>query len=183
MKLCRFHSSFWEIKLRAALILICLAAPSLPAFADVGTLSAAACLPPISGNAHDPDTCILTYHPPPALRQDVEITDCSFLAGELGEGELKLLYCSVSNNSPEAIESIRYGVRYLEDGRETPLVEAGFQGPSLFRTSNIPGNLQPGETRILGFAGPGLPESEKEALIVPMLEVLGVRVPGSAAFR
>ena len=160
-----------------------MAAPSLPAFADVGPLSADACLPPISGNPDDPDKCILTYHSPPPLRQDVEITDCSFLAGEVGEGEFKLLYCSVSNKSPEAIESIRYGVRYLEKGRETPLVEAGFQGPNLFKTSNIPGNLQPGEIRILGFAGPGLPENGKEALIVPMLEVLGVRVPGSAAER
>lgn len=139
--------------------------------------------PPIPGNSYDPDACVLTYHPPPSLRQDVEITDCSFLAGEVGEGELKLLYCSVSNKSPEAIESIRYGVRYLEKGRETPLVEAGFQGQSLFGTPNIPGNLQPGETRILGFAGPKLPESGKEALIVPMIEVLGVSVPGSAGFR
>jgi hypothetical protein len=165
------------------LIFICLAALSQPAFADVGPLSVDACLPPISGNAHDPDECILTYHPLPPLRQDVEITDCSFLAGEVGEGEFKLLYCYVSNKSPEAIESINYGVRYLENGRETPLVEAGFQGPSRFGTPNIPGNLQPGETRILGFVGPRLPESGKEALIVPMLEVLGVRVPGSAAFR
>lgn len=169
--------------MRAALIFLCLAAHSLPSFADVAPLSADACLPPIAGNTYDTDKCSLTYHPPPSLRQDVEITDCSFLASELGEGGLKLLHCSVSNKSPEAIESIRYGVRYLENGRETPLLEAGFQGPNLFGTSNIPGNLQPDETRILVFAGPGLPESGKGSLIVPMLEVLGVRVPGSAVFR
>ncbi|NHF72445.1 hypothetical protein [Paracoccus xiamenensis] len=169
--------------MRAALIFICLAAPSLPAFADVAPLSAAACLPPIPGNAYDPDKCVLAYHPPPSLKQDVEITDCSFLAGEMGDGRFKLLYCSIFNKSSEAIESIRYGVRYLEKGRETPLVQAGFQGPNLFKTANIPGDLQPGEARVLLFAGPGLPESGEEALIVPMIEVLGVRVPGSFALR
>ena len=85
--------------------------------------------------------------------------------------------------SPEAIESIKYGVRYIEKGGEVPVAEAGFQGTNRFSTANIPGNLQPGEMRVLGFVGPALPESGNATLVVPMIDVLGVRAPGGFALR
>lgn len=150
-------------------------------------MSLAACLPPIAGNTYDPDKCSLTYRPPPPLAQDVKITDCSFvsrnfLPGALREGAT-LIQCSVFNGSHEAIESIRYGVRYMEDGRKTPLLEAGFQGPARFSTRNISGGLQPGEKSRFPFAAPGLPKGVDAAHVVPVIEVLGVHVPGSLGLR
>lgn len=152
--------------------------------ADEVPLSLSSCLPTTSEHKFDPDTCSLVHRLPPPLKQDIKVTDCYFLPGYIHTGAFALMKCSVSNNSSEAVESIKYAICYMVDGEEKPLLEAGsLHGPIGFSTANILGNLQPGETRILGFAGEGLPEGTDARSITSMIEVLGVRVPDSFALR
>lgn len=169
--------------MRTALVIAALLAIPLPALADEVATSLAGCLPTTSRTTYDPDRCSLTYRPPPPLKQDVEIGDCSFLPGWVRGGEATLMACDVFNGSREAIESMNYGVRYMENGRKTPLLEAGFQGPIIFGTASIPGDLQPGESRVLMLAGPGLPTGSDPARVIPVIEILDVRVQGSLAPR
>lgn len=158
---------------------------SLPAFADEGTRSLSGCLPSIADKKYEPAKCILGYQQPPPLKQDIKVTACAFLGGEESarDNAFRLMNCSVTNGSKEPIEMIRYGIRYVEEGAAAPLLEGGFDGPISFSTANINGTLQPGETRIIGFAGPGLPQSTANTPIIPTIEVLGARTPGSYALR
>lgn len=146
-------------------------------FAQVHPDSIMHCLPPSSGTDDKPERCNLHYLPPPLLRQNVEVHDCSILPYDTGIGTV--MDCLVYNGSDEAVESINYGVRYLEPRRKEPWVEAGFEGPLRYTTANIPDDIQPGETLALLLAGPAIPQRADPIRIVPSVSVLSVRIPGS----
>ncbi len=168
----------------AMLLISTLAAPS-HTFAQNSSLDFSECLPPVAGSQYDESECGLTYSPPPLLRQDIVLTNCSFLPGRFRTKEqtYKRFQCSITNGTEEAVKSVRYGVRYFDSNRDSLLAEGEFEERPIFSTAYIDGNLQPGEERSIKLVGPGVPpqiDSHKTKIVV---EVLGVFVPGSGRHR
>ena len=163
--------------MRRTILVAVLTVLPLVSFAQVHPDSITHCLPPSSGTDDKPEKCSLHYSPPPLLRQNVEVYDCSILSYDTGIGTF--LDCLVYNGSDEAVESINYGVRFLELRRKEPWVEAGFEGPLRYTTGNIQGDIQPGETLALLLVGPAIPQRADPIRIVPSVTVLSVRIPGS----
>lgn len=168
-----------------AVLLMLFASAALPTFANYQAPSLMGCLPSDGGASYRSSNCSLDYQPPPTLKQDVKVSACSFPGGEKSARahNFGLIECTVNNGSKEPIESVKYGIRYFIEGEQTALIEAGFDGARTFSTANISGNLSPNETRTLTFVGPKLPSETGSARIVPTIEVLGARTPGSFAFR
>lgn len=171
--------------MRTSVLIFSLFATVSSASADTSLPSLSDCLPPTADILNTPSECVLTYRPAPLLRQDVRVSNCSFLSGdvEAREHEYRLMLCSIKNGSREAIESFRYGVRYFELGDDTPLAEAGFEGAHRFSSANIEGTLQPGEERFFNFVGPAIPKGVSASRLDLVVEVTGVFVPGSWELR
>lgn len=147
--------------------------------------SFATCLPPTSESEDTAEDCALTYRPPPPLGQSIDVSECRFLpeqAEALGQVFLTML-CAISNRSEERVGFFKYGVRYMETGSSTVLVEVGFEGEQRFSTALMVPVLQSHETRSLRLVAPDLPIGTDASEVDIFVEVLGVRVLGSRALR
>lgn len=145
----------------------------------------AACLPPISDSEDNDEGCILTYHPPPPLGPSIEIDDCRFLPGRTKAPDQVFLtmQCAVSNRSGEEVLHFEYGVRYLQAGRATVLLEVGFEGAQRFGTANLQPVLQPQETRLLRLVAPDLPTGASASELDVSVEVLRVGLADGRMLR
>lgn len=176
-------NSIWSL-VRVILLALILA-PASPGLAQTAPPSITGCFPPTVGGEGGSDDCSLTHRPPSPLRQDIHVTDCSFLPGQSSfrETRYKLMLCSVLNGSKEPVESFRYGVRYFSSPSNLLLAEGGFKETNRFSTANIDGGLRPGEERLINFLGPALPDQIDARPIKVVVEVIGVYVPGSRMLR
>lgn len=165
-------------------ILFCFGAAGI-SLAQSPSSSCDACLPPTSDSDRNPEGCILTYRPSPPLGQNIDVSECRFLpeqAAALGQVYMTM-HRSLSNRSEERVAFFKYGVRYMEAGSSTPLVEVGFEGAQRFSTALMVPILQPRETRSFRLIGPTLPIGKDPSQLDISVEVLGVSVPGSRSLR
>ncbi len=134
----------------AMLLISTLAAPS-HTFAQNSSLDFSECLPPVAGSQYDESECGLTYSPPPLLRQDIVLTNCSFLPGRFRTKEqtYKRFQCSITNGTEEAVKSFHYGVRDFDSNSVLLPAEGGFEEDRIFSTATVDGDLQSGEKRAL----------------------------------
>ena len=144
-----------------------------------------ACLPPISDGEANAEDCAMTYRPPIPLGRSIDVSDCRFLpeqAEALGQVFLTMK-CAISNRSKERVVFFKYGVRYIEAGSSTILVELGFEGEQRFSTAHLVPVLQPQETRSLRLVAPDLPIGAIASELDVSVEVLGVGIPDGRILR
>ncbi|MEY8099775.1 hypothetical protein AB9F29_20620 [Falsihalocynthiibacter sp. S25ZX9] len=161
-------------------------------FAVAGNLSAQslgnsveACLPPTSDGDANAEDCSLTYRPPTPIGPNIDVSDCRFLPGrsEVLGRVILTMQCTIFNRSEERVVFFKYGVRYMESGSSTVLVEAGFEGEQRFGTANLVPILQPQETRSLRLAAPDLPTDAIATELDVSVEVLRVGMPDGRFLR
>ncbi len=166
------------------LVVLCLGVTGILSAQGLST-SFDACLPPTSDGEANAEDCPLTYRPPTPLGQSIDVSDCRFLpeqAEALGQVFLTM-QCAISNRSEERVVFFKYGVRYMEAGSSTVLVEVGFEGEQRFSTAHLVPVLQPQETRLLRLVAPDLPTGTNASELDVSVEALRVGMPDGRILR